>query len=412
MTTVHGGGMSSLLLITVDRLPAWILPPYGTTWVSTPALDGLAASGVVLDRLIASSLDPVRLLDETVGTLLADAAAAGERPALVTDEPSVAERHGGRGVETVVVPAPAAPRRAADVRRTALWRLFAAAHDALRAGHAPLWVHAASLGRVWDAPEELVEPHLDPLDPPPPLAAAAPTVAIGPDTDPDLVVGYRHVFAGQVSLLDRLIGSLVEATRAERGDRWSVCLVGIRGMPLGIHGFVGPPARQADEAPFGESVHLPAILADRAGRMAGQRHRGIVVPADVAATLRGFVGLAPDRPAATEGRSLVGLLDSWTHPGRERALCLTPGGTAVVTRDWHLIEFEERRCGEGTPAADRRPARLYAKPDDFFELCDVADRSPETVADLSAVAEAARAGLAPGPQPPHEPPGGARRLGG
>lgn len=397
--------MSNLLLITVDRLPAWILPPYGATWVSTPALDALAASGVVLDRIVASSLDPASLLDETVGTLLADAAAAGQGPALVTDDVAVAERYGGDGVETVVVPAPSPPRRAADTRRTALGRLFAAAHDEVRAGRGPLWVHASSLGTVWDAPEELVEPHVDPLDPPPPLAAAAPTLRVGPDTDPDLVVGYRHVFAGQVSLLDRLAGMLVKAVRTERTPAWSVCFAGLRGMPLGIHGLVGPPSRPADEAPFGESIHLPAILVDHAGRMAGQRHSGIVVPADLGAACREVVGLAPDPRGASGGRALVGLLDAWVAPRRDRAVCVTPGGIAVVTPDWHLIEFPENQGGEGTPAADRRRPRLYAKPDDFFELCDVADRSPETVADLAAVAEAVRAGrIAAGPPPPRDPP--------
>lgn len=385
-----------LLLITVDRLPAWILPAYGATWMSTPALDGLAASGVVLDRLVASSLDPALLLDEMAGTLLADAAAASHGPALVTDDDEVAARCGGDGVETVVVAPASPPRRARDTRRTALGRLFAAAHDALRAGHGPLWVHASSLGAVWDAPEELIEPHVDPLDPPPPLAAAVPTLRVGPDTDPDLVVGYRHVFAGQVSLLDRLTGTLVAALPSTADAAWSVCLAGIRGMPLGIHGLLGPPSNPADEHPFGESIHLPAILVDRAGRMAGQRHPGIVVPADLGATLRELVGLRPRTGTVTTGRSLVDLLESWTHPAREHAVCVCPGGVAVVARDWHLVEREATQGDSGPGAPDRRRTRLYAKPDDFFELCDVADRSPQAVADLAAVAADARVGRSHG----------------
>lgn len=380
--------MSGLLLVTVDRLPAWILPAYGATWVSTPALDGLAAAGVVLDRLVATSLDPVRLIDEIVGPLPADAAAAGQAPALVTDDAAMAERHGGGGVETVVVPVPGVSRRARDVRRTALGMLFAAARDALLAGRGPVWVHASSLGTVWDAPEEFDEPYVDPEDPPPPAECAVPSLRVDRDTDPDLVVGWRQRMAGQVSLLDRLVGGLVASLPGGRHGAWSVCVVGIRGMPLGIHGLVGNPPAPADEIPFGESIHLPAILVDRAGRMAGQRHPGIVIPGDVGATLRDVVGVPPRSAGATRGRSLEGLFGSWTHPSRERGVCVARGGIAVVTRDWHLIECD-------APAAvdhDRRRTRLYAKPDDFFELCDVADRSPETVAELSAAVRVARAG--------------------
>ena len=47
-----------LLVVTIDRLPAWILPAYGATWVATPALDRLAARGVVFDGLVATSDEP------------------------------------------------------------------------------------------------------------------------------------------------------------------------------------------------------------------------------------------------------------------------------------------------------------------------------------------------------------------
>jgi hypothetical protein len=39
--------------------------------------------------------------------------------------------------------------------------------------------------------------------------------------------------------------------------------------------------------------------------------------------------------------------------------------------------------------------RLYAKPDDFFELCDVADRCPEVVDELAVLLAAVAAGDLP-----------------
>ena len=79
-----------LLLVTVDRLPAWIVPAWGATWVSAPALDALAGRGVVFDRLIAPSLDPGQTLDALGGALVTAAARAGLRPTLVTDDAAFA----------------------------------------------------------------------------------------------------------------------------------------------------------------------------------------------------------------------------------------------------------------------------------------------------------------------------------
>jgi arylsulfatase A-like enzyme len=46
---------AGILVVTIDRLPAWILPAYGSTWVSTPAIDNVAGGGLVFDRVIARS---------------------------------------------------------------------------------------------------------------------------------------------------------------------------------------------------------------------------------------------------------------------------------------------------------------------------------------------------------------------
>lgn len=386
----RGPSRPGLLVVTVDRLPAWILPAWGSTWVSAPAIDGLAATGLVLDRLVATSLDPERTLDAIVGGLPADVAAAGRGVVIATDDAALARRHAGPGVETVVAPAEVPSRRPRDARRTALGGLFAAATAALEAGPECLWVHATSLGRVWDAPQEFHEPYVDPDDPPPPAGMAVPAFAVDADTDPDLLVGHRQLFAGQVSLLDRLLGALVAALPgAGRGD-WTVCLCGVRGMPLGLHGHMGPPHDPAAERPSGESIHLPAILRPADGGMAGQRYGGIVVPADIGATLRELAAVPPARGAAVEAdvRPLGDLLARWEHRRRDRAISVGAGGVAVTTDAWRWIEGE----GETPPDGGGGAGRLHALPDDFFEMCDVSDRCPAEAAALGRVAALARAG--------------------
>lgn len=376
------GGM---LLVTIDRLPAWLVPAYGCTWLAMPALTELAGRGLTLDRLIAGCDEPAETLATLAGGGTASAwplltAAAGWRPAVVTDDEAFAG----------VLPAAVAVRHVAvaargnsapDEAQTNLGRLFALAAELVAEGrHRFLWCHATSLGATWDAPPTYRDAYLDPDDPPPPAGAAVPDLTLDDRTDPDLVVGLRHVFAGQLSLLDACVGQLLDAV-ADRDDGlpWTIFVAGVRGMPLGLHGRLGP----GPLAPFGELVHLPAVLVDPGGRMATQRYGGLLTPADIAATLVPLAGAAmPADDAPRAGRGLAGLLADWRHPDRDRAICRATRGTAVATPAWHLLLPHADGADEPAPL-------LYAKPDDFFEACDVANRCPEVAAELAALARLA-----------------------
>jgi hypothetical protein len=377
-----------LLIVTVDRLPAWMLSSYGATWVSTPACDRLAAAGITLDRLIATSVDPrTTLADLTAhGRLWSAAAAAGWPAVLVTDDPALPERP--TGVEIIEVHAAPASRPADEPAATHLARLFGRAQEVVSAGGRRLvWCHAGSLGVAWDAPLSYREAYADPDDPPLPAGGDVPNFSVTRDTDPDIVMGYRQAFAGQLTLFDACLGGLVDAVRAVR-PTWTIAVIGLRGMPLGLHGQVGctTPADTGGK-PYGEWVHLPAILVAADGRMAGQRSADLVTPADVGATLIDLAGLAAVSSATTPGdaRSLVGLFTEWRHAARDRLIVRAGDSTAIVTRGWHLV---------AEPSADGTTVpRLFAKPDDFFELSDVADRCP-------AVAEELLAALAAGADMP------------
>ena len=383
---------AGILIVTVDRLPAWILPAFGCTWASTPTLDGLAGRGLVLDRMIAGSDDPHDTLaalsgrgpeDRDSWPLLAATAARGWSPAVVTDDESLAVRLPA-GVTVRCVPALAAPQIAATAAETNLGRLVAAATELAASGsHRLLWLHTTSLGTAWDAPEEFRSAHLDPDDPPPPPGATVPLVHVTTQTDPDLIAVLRQLFAGQVSFLDHCLDRLLDSLRGdEAGRAWTVVFAGVRGMPLGLHGVIGP----LPLAPFGELVHVPAVLVDHHGRMAAQRCGGLLTPADLGATLLDLVGdsrLAGSDPRL--GRSLVPLLDEWRFSPRDRALAVTSRGVAVATPAWHLVL--------PSAAEPTRPPVLYAKPDDYFEACDVADRGSDVAEELARVAGLAASDL-------------------
>lgn len=383
---------AGLLVVTVDRLPAWILPSYGATWVAMPALDALAGRGLVFDRLVAAGDDAraaaADLLGDSGQGLLAAAMAGGWPVTLVTDDESLvpADLAARAGVRLV------AARPKADVEDdeedTNLARLFAVAEQVVKAGGQRLvWCHAGSLGVAWDAPGEFRDAYVDPDDPPPPAGAGVPEMNLGADADPDLAVGIRQAFAGQLTLLDRCIGRLLDALPGDGDEAWTVLVAGLRGLPLGLHGCVG----SAPLAPYGELVHVPAIIADPHGLMAAQRYGGLVLHADLGATLVESVtgtrrDIDPARP--WQGRSLAGLLESWSAVERDRVIVAGSAGCAVMTPGWLFV----RAAVAAAAGGGWSPGRLFAKPDDYFEICDVADRCPAVAEELLRVSEAAAAG--------------------
>ena len=402
-----------LLVITVDRLPAWMLGPYGATWVSTPALDSLAARGVVFDRVMATSPAAGDTLRDLGGQLFA--AAGGWPAAVVTDDPAVAAVLAaapatGPSVSVRLVEAVAKTKVEEDDARTNIARLVDVAIDVIAARqHRLVWCHVGSLGVAWDAPERYRDRYIDPEDPPPQGGAGVPGFAVDADTDPDRVVGVRQVFAGQVTLLDSHLARLFAAVRKGKdnaGD-WAVVVVGVCGLPLGLHGWVGVGG---PDLPYGELIHLPAIVVDAAGRMAAQRYGGLVVPADLGRTLRDWMAEATGSPPHAsvadpampwQGRSLIGLFESWSVPDRDRVVVAGPDGAAIVTPAWHcLLATEPAEPGvnpvSGVNPEAKRPhehaVRLFAKPDDFFELADVANRCSDVAGPLGDLLERAIAG--------------------
>ena len=380
-----------MLIVTLDRLPGWMLSATGCTWVGMPVLDSLAARGIVFDLVIAHSDYPHTVLaalwgGERAGSPRAGSpsdvpwplfAAAGWSPTLITDDFALA---GAAASVAAVhhVPALAATQPCATEAETNLGRLFsAAAQTVATGGHRLVWCHATSLGVAWDAPPRFRDHYADPDDPPPPATAAVPTIAVAADTDPDLVVGIRQVMAGQLTLFDACLGHLLEAV-AGRPGQWTVLVAGVRGIGLGLHGRIGC----GPLPPYSELVHLPAIFVDHSGRMAAQRYGGLILPADLGATLASLAGIAPSSDnAPRHGRDLTSLLDNWQLKERDRVICHGSAGRGVATPAWHLV------LPEHTGAEPPRP-RLFAKPDDAFELNDVADRCPAVTEELAALAGA------------------------
>jgi hypothetical protein len=384
-------GMNAICLV-VDRLHVGYLGCYGNAWIATPNFNRLAADGFVFDQALIESPELERQYESfAAGTqilarqprrpsgigLVERLRATGINTALLTDDLTVAEMAWAADVDEVVR---IEPRQVAtpesDIHETNLARFFAVAGQWLESAAEPfcLWLHCGSLGTSWDAPLELRQSYCDEDDPPPLGNAAVPSRLLAKSYDPDELLGVCQAYAGQVSLLDICLGALVENLDAmPAGDHTLLSVLSARGFPLGEHRRIGP----IDDALYAELVHAVWILRLPDGCGASDRSQTLAQPCDLAPTLIDWFGL-PANAAATDGKSLLSFVRGEGDALRDRAFIVGSGSDrAVRTPAWYLhVPF----CSAGEAGATRAPTvELYAKPDDRWDVNDVADRCPEVV---------------------------------
>ncbi len=372
--------MNAICLV-IDRLHAGYLGAYGNTWVRTPHLDRLAARSFLFDQALIDSprLDAlyrsfwhgwhaIRRRDPPEDRpALADLlAGAGVKCSLLTDEPAVARHRLAAGFDELVAVDPAfEPRVAAAVEATHLARCFAQAIDWLESARPPflLWCHFAGLGGPWDAPLDLRGDYVEEDDPPAYAGLELPSRLLDEGFDPDEVLPVSCAYAGQVAVLDACVGALSEFLAEGRlGAETLLVLAGARGLPLGEHRRLGP----CDEPLYTEVVQTPWMMRFPDGLGAAARSQALVEPSDLWATLLGWwqVPASPESPTACD---LGPLVRGEADAVRDR-LCIVDAGLqqAIRTPAWFL-----RASG----AADEESGiELYAKPDDRWEVNNVADR--------------------------------------
>lgn len=378
------------ICLVIDRLHRGFLGAYGNTWVETPAFDRLAAESFAFDQMLIDSprLGPLyrsywqglhALAPDVEGraSLPALLREAGVRSTLMTDDRAVREHPLAIEFDEVVeIDPPWQSQMAAEgaYDETHLARCFFQIIEWVQArgtGRRPffLWCHLASLGTTWDAPAECRERYWGESDPPLLTTADVPDRMLPPGFDPDDLLVYTQAYAGQIALLDTCLGGFLEvldegAARAPSrsdGRRTLLAVTAARGFPMGEHLRLGP----CDEALHGELVHVPLLLRfpDRQGATA--RSQALVEPADL---WRTFLDWWPEvaAPLSPTGVSLLPLVRGERSTTRDRLVIAGAGRErAIRTPAWYLRKAE--------------PPELYVKPDDFWEVNEVAVRCQEVV---------------------------------
>jgi arylsulfatase A-like enzyme len=391
-----------VIVVNVRGLHLGYVSACGNEWIETPALDRLAAEGVVFDNHIADQpnavgarrawrrghydfpspdgtpaapepdLDLVRLLKD-----------AGVVTSLVLDagRPSPADFMDDWDVVMEAEP---------DEEATALEYVLEGAGQALESLAETdswlLWLELATLLQPWDVPEEHLERYLveetgedededegealEPLLDPP----------AGPiDPRDDLTfVRLQRSYAAAVSYFDAALGALLKELEERRLlDDVLLIVTTDHGLPLGEHGVVGLVRPWLHD----ELVHLPLMMRLPKGEQAGGRVSALTQPVDLMPTLLDAFGLPP---APSHGHSLLPLARGAAEKVRDYACSGLRIGNAVEwalrSPEWAFLLPVSGEAGE--PA---RAAQLHVKPDDRWELNDVAQHHPELTDHLEAV---------------------------
>jgi arylsulfatase A-like enzyme len=166
-------------------------------------------------------------------------------------------------------------------------------------------------------------------------------------------------------LADLGLGLLLDALAASpSAESTLLAVTSPRGYPLGEHLGVGA----ANEAQYGELLHVPWFLRLPEGSSALRRTQALVQPADLFATLSDWFGQAVSH-SSVWGRSLFPLLAGQRQTLRDRVCAIHNGERALRTAAWFL-----RDCG------DQR--ELFVKPDDRWEINEVSIRCGSVVDEL------------------------------
>ncbi len=290
-----------IVLISIDTLRADHLPVYGYAKVKTPAIDALAADGVVFERAYShapqtlpahTALLSGRLPFETgVRDNLGFAVKPGERllPQMLRD----------RGYSTAGIVSAFVLRKETGIGQG--FDLFdadmpPAAQDAninqiQRDGTqseaiAERWLDGVGTSRAFLF-LHLYEPH-KPYTPPERFAQYAP-------------------YDGEIAYADEIVGRLVRYLKSHQlYDRSTIVLLSDHGEGLGDHG-----EQEHGLFLYDEAIHVPLVIKQEGNAGSGRRVADVVQHVDIVPTILDLVK-APV-PGNLHGRSLKPLLEGTAH---------------------------------------------------------------------------------------------------
>lgn len=376
--------VSAAILLTIDRLHLGYLGPYGNSWVETPTFNALACQGAVFDRFYTTStgLDALFGPESPYVATTKSLARSGVKTAFLTDDPEAFARlddatGGAIFDERCLVTPPDFAFPSVPVDSPEAMGLLETLAEMARLAERRrndsyfLWCHLGVLGRRWESPFAWRERYRDEEDPVPFDGVKPPfvdfTECLPEEIDFDRFQAISSAYAAEVSALDALLAGCLDALEeGELGPRTLLALAGARGFLMGEHRMAGVPSEttESEKLLWSEIVHVPLFVRTTDLSSAMFRSDALVTPDDLAATLGHWIG---ESEANESGNSLIPLmLEDIPHP----RTAVRIDQDAVVTSTGFL-----RRRNVGT----QNFVEFYVKPDDLWDVNDVASRCDEEV---------------------------------
>ncbi|WP_158265006.1 sulfatase [Blastopirellula marina] len=374
--------MRRALVLVVDGWGAGFVGCYGNSWLDTPALDQWACQSVLFEQCQSECPDPLILYPHlfdgshplapvAVDGPLAILADADIPVHLLSDDPRLLQLRETTRLTSVETFPEVADVAADSAEETTLARFAGVLLDWLEepAREEVIWAHARGMLGPWDAPYSYRENLADEDDPAPPEVVHPPFERENRKFDADYALGFTQAYAGQVTVLDMLLGELLATIEELPIDEQPlVVLTSTGGYPLGLHGQIG----REDDAPvrlYSDTLHVPLLIRQPGGKEGLSRCQGIARLADVLPTVVESFGLP------MSGREGVDLLGVRLSESREHLLCGLGDQRYFRTHDWSL---RYHLPNEETPLEalelDQIVVELFVKPDDRWEVNNVADR--------------------------------------
>ena len=361
--------VENLIVVAFDGLSAAFLEPYGNRWVPTPSWSELSASGMAAEWFMAESneLDAVyqsywfgrHRLAKTRGTesLAKRMADSGRLTLCMTDTPKVAKWAEAAGFDETEEPISKLNRASVnswEETAAAQWMMTGAAR--LTSCERPFfaWLHIDSMSNSWQAPYAWRERFVDEEDPPPPDFLQPPIGTIADSADPDELLGWTHAYAAEVMLTDACLSLLLDGLSESGLDsRTAVIVTSPRGFAIGDHGVIGMESGILHQ----ELTHVPFILRSPGDEFRLMRRHGLFQSSDLYATCLSLLGQSTDQSWSQSLANESNLPD--------RAVATQGDYRALRTPAWSCTWDQAGEFG------------LYVKPDDRWDVNEIAQRRPE-----------------------------------
>jgi hypothetical protein len=411
---------ANAICLFIDGLHPGMIGAYGNDWVETPNLDRLAVESFVADQYLIDSFDPDLFLRSVLTgrlPLLGDDAEAFDalsltqrknvQSAFVTDVPEQADIARRHRFENVITLAPSTSDSSADsIEETHFLSAFSEIVDILIDESESerdddldrsllLCCHLAGMSGPWDAPLAEREKYREEDDPEPMEGVTPPSLLLPPDFDPDDLLRLTHAYTAQIATMDACLGGLLEWLETSGAlDDTLLIVSSPRSFPLGEHRRVG----LGEKEPYTEFRHVPLMVRvpDMSG--ASVRSQALLRPADLYTTLDDWFS----SDEATKG--LFPLIREEAETIRQRLVLVGPNREiSFRTPAWLMRPKDVRLASDAVEipvddgTEDETVWSLFAKPDDHWEVNDVADRCVRIVEELVEACDETVAAINSGP---------------